>query len=134
MKVTVEIEAGICGFHTKAAANSPDDQNVSFDVQTDCEKIRQLGDLLKTQGPFDVFQEIGPSPGSKVMQAARSLCSPPVRGLAFVPSCLTGPPGSSSRSGIFHMSVRGRPSPPLLLPMVPVEQSTRCPSSRERSR
>jgi len=52
---------------------SPDDQNVSFDVQTDCEKIRHLGDLLKTQGPFDAFQEIGPSPGSAVMRAARSV-------------------------------------------------------------
>lgn len=73
MKATVEIDAGICGFRTTAAAISPDDQNVSFDVQTDCEKIRQLGDLLKTQDPFDAFQEIGPSPGSAVMRAARSV-------------------------------------------------------------
>jgi hypothetical protein len=51
---------------------SPDDQNVSFDVQTDCEKIRQLGDLLKSQGPVDAFQDIGPS-GSAVMRAARSV-------------------------------------------------------------
>jgi len=73
MKATVEIDAGICGFHTTAAVTSPDDQNVSFDVQTDCEKIRQLGDLLKAQGPFDAFQEIGPSPGSAIMRAARSV-------------------------------------------------------------
>ncbi len=73
MKVTVQIDAGVCGFHTSALATSPDDQNVSFGVQTDCEKIRQLGDLLKRQGPFDAFQEIGPSPGSKVLQGARSV-------------------------------------------------------------
>jgi hypothetical protein len=73
MNATVEIDAGICGFRTKASAVSPDEQNVSFDVQSDCEKIRQLGELLKAQGPFDAYQEIGPSPGSMVLQAARSV-------------------------------------------------------------
>ncbi|MBP7937631.1 MAG: hypothetical protein KA354_23565 [Phycisphaerae bacterium] len=73
MKATVEIDAGVCGFHTKASAVSLDDQNVSFEIQSDCEKIDQLGDLLKTQGPFDAFQEIGPEPGSALMQAARSV-------------------------------------------------------------
>ena len=73
MKATVEIEAGICGFRTTASVASPDDQNVSFAVQTDCEKVRQLGDLLSVQGPFDAFQEIGTLPGSAVMQAARSV-------------------------------------------------------------
>lgn len=58
---------------TTASAISQDDQNVSFEMQTDCEKIRRLGDLLKTQGPFDAFQEIGASPGSAVMQTARSV-------------------------------------------------------------
>lgn len=73
MKATVEIDAGICGFHTQASAVSPDDQNVSFEVQSDCEKIRQVGELLKAQGPFDAYQEIGPSPGSAVLRAAHSV-------------------------------------------------------------
>jgi hypothetical protein len=72
MNATVEIDAGICGFHTKASAVSPDDQNVSFDVQTDCEKVRRLADLLRAHGPLDAYQEIGPSPGSELLRMARS--------------------------------------------------------------
>ena len=71
MKSTVEIDAGICGFRTSAHAVSPDSQNVSFEVQSDCEKIRKLGDALKGKGVIDAFQEISPASESVLMGIVR---------------------------------------------------------------
>ena len=71
MKATVEIDAGICGFKTQAKVASEDSQNVSFEVETTCEKISKLGELLKARGPVDAYQEISPSSQSVVMSAIR---------------------------------------------------------------
>jgi hypothetical protein len=72
MKATVEIDAGICGFRTTATVTSPDSQDVSFEVQSDCEKIRKLGDDLKAKGTIDAYQEISPAKESVLMQAVRA--------------------------------------------------------------
>ena len=72
MKSTVEIDAGICGFKTTAAVASPDGQNVSFEVQSDCEKIRTLGEQLKGKGAIDAYQEISPAKESVLMQTVRT--------------------------------------------------------------
>ena len=72
MNANVNIDAGICGFHTTACATSQDDQNVSFEVESDCEKICQLGALLKEKGLIDAYQEISPSVESVVMCASRA--------------------------------------------------------------
>jgi hypothetical protein len=42
MKAESDIEAGICGFHTTARAESEDHQHVVLDIETDCEKIEKL--------------------------------------------------------------------------------------------
>jgi hypothetical protein len=73
MKATVEIDAGVCGFRTAASVTSPDGQFVTFGLETDCEKIRTLGAALKDRGPIDAFQEIGPSPGSAILQTVRTV-------------------------------------------------------------
>jgi hypothetical protein len=73
MKSKVRIEAGICGFQTDAAIQSDDDQMVAFDVQSGCEKIRSLGELLRGNGPIDAYQEIGPKGESVILGAARSV-------------------------------------------------------------
>src|ERR1035437_6730914 len=72
MKAKVDIEAGVCGFHTTASVSSQDDQNVTFTVDTDCDKIRQLGGTLQDKGLIDAYQEISPVRESVVMQAVRS--------------------------------------------------------------
>jgi hypothetical protein len=72
MKAKADIEAGICGLHTTASVTSEDDQNVAFDIDTDCDKIRQLGAALKDKGLIDAYQEISPAGESVVMQAVRS--------------------------------------------------------------
>ena len=71
MTAKVEIEAGICGFHTTIDATSADSQNVSFSVQSDCEKIRGLGQRLKALEPVDAYMEIHPSGTGRLMQTVR---------------------------------------------------------------
>jgi hypothetical protein len=71
MKAKVDIEAGVCGFHTTACVTSEDGQNVAFDVDTDCDKIRQLGAALKDKGLIDAYQEISPVGKSVVMQTVQ---------------------------------------------------------------
>ena len=72
MKSTVEIDAGVCGFRTMAIVISPDSQNVSFEVRSDCEKICAVGEQLKGKGPIDAYQEISPAKESVLMQTVRS--------------------------------------------------------------
>ena len=73
MKATVQIDAGVCGFQTTAFVTGDDDQAVSFELQSGCEKIRQLGGLLKTNGPIDAYQEISPATESVILQTVRSV-------------------------------------------------------------
>ena len=42
MTITVWIEAGVCGFRTQAKALSEDDQHVSFQIESGCDKIRSF--------------------------------------------------------------------------------------------
>lgn len=72
MKATVEIDAGICGFRTTATVSSLDGQDVSFEVQSDCDKIRLLGEQLRGKGAIDAYQEISPAKESVLMQTARA--------------------------------------------------------------
>jgi len=53
--VNTRIEAGICGFVTEIEASSEDSQHVSFKVNTDCEKIKNLSEKLIS---YDAYNEI----------------------------------------------------------------------------
>lgn len=72
MKSHIEVDAGICGFHTTVLASSPDDQNVSFEIASDCEKIRGIADALRAHGPVDAYAEVNPAGRSVVMGTARA--------------------------------------------------------------
>ncbi len=61
MKAKVEVDAGICGFHTTACVVSEDNQNVIFELDTPCDKIRQFGRVLKDKGLIDAYLEISPA-------------------------------------------------------------------------
>jgi len=50
-----KVEAGICGFITEIEANSEDSQHVTFKVNTDCEKIKNLSEKLNV---IDAYNEI----------------------------------------------------------------------------
>jgi hypothetical protein len=73
MKAVVKIDAGICGFQTAARVTADDDQKVTLDVQSDCQKIRRLGERLKDHGQIDAYQEISPAGESVILQTARSV-------------------------------------------------------------
>ena len=72
MRATVEIDAGVCGFKTAASARSLDGQNVSFEVQTDCEKIGQLAATLSGCHPLDAYQEINAARESVLLATVRN--------------------------------------------------------------
>jgi hypothetical protein len=72
MTSTVEIDAGICGFKTTAVVASEDGQAVSFEVQSDCEKIRDLGEQLRSKGAIDAYQEISTAKESVLMTTVRA--------------------------------------------------------------
>ena len=83
---SVEIDAGVCGFITRATVSSDDRQNVTFDVTSDCEKIVLLGETLRGLGAIDAYQEISPTAGESVLlRTARECFSGCCAGCAVPP-------------------------------------------------
>lgn len=66
--VKTKVEAGICGFITEIEADSDDEQNVSFKVKTDCEKIKKLSEKLPK---VDAYSEIGTGFDGELYKAIR---------------------------------------------------------------
>ena len=71
MNAKVRIDAGICGFQTAARVVSEDNQNVTFEIESDCGKVRAFAAVLKRRGPVDAFQEISSESESVVLSTAR---------------------------------------------------------------
>ena len=53
--VKTRVEAGVCGFVSDIEAYSEDSQNVSFKIETTCDKISKLSEKLPT---VDAYNEI----------------------------------------------------------------------------
>ena len=71
MKANAEIQAGICGFVTHVSAESEDNQNVNYEIKSNCEKIEALAAKLNKIQPVDAFQEISPTGEGKIMPVVR---------------------------------------------------------------
>jgi hypothetical protein len=71
MQARAEIDAGVCGFHTDVNTSSEDGMFVTFEVQSDCEKIRGLGEALAAGGPVNAYEEISPAGESVVLATVR---------------------------------------------------------------
>ena len=67
--VKTRVEAGICGFVTEIEASSEDSQHVSFKVDTDCEKIKNLSEKLNS---YDAYNEIRDGFDGELFKAIRS--------------------------------------------------------------
>ncbi len=80
MNARAEIQAGICGFHTTVYARTEDAQHVTFELETDCDKILQLSARVTALGPLDALREINPLNGSRLLETAR----------ASLPGCCAG--------------------------------------------
>ena len=71
MNARVEIDAGVCGFHTQATVYSEDDQNVTYEIFSDCENILGLSKAIAKIGSFDAYQEISPAGESNLLACCR---------------------------------------------------------------
>lgn len=74
MKCIARVQAGVCGFNTTVTADSPDDQMVRFDIETDCEKIAGLAEVLKGK-EIDGYDEIAKGSDGVVLSAVRASLS-----------------------------------------------------------
>ena len=72
MKVKVSVNAGVCGFITKAETKCEDGQFVDLAIESPCEKIQSLAKSLKDAGPIDAFQEISPSGESVILSTTHA--------------------------------------------------------------
>jgi len=68
MQAKAVIGAGVCGFTTTVVATSDDMQNVSFEIASDCENIRELAEGFPT---VDGYSEIGAGFDGAIHQAVR---------------------------------------------------------------
>jgi len=70
------VKAGVCGFVTTIVADSQDSQNVSFQIESDCDKITELASGLPV---VDAYSEIGAGfdgvVHERVKAVMRSCCS-----------------------------------------------------------
>jgi len=73
MRANAEIQAGICGFKTTCCAASEDDRSVTFEIESECEKIRAFAAKLKEKGEVDAFEEISAKGESVVLSTAREI-------------------------------------------------------------
>ena len=53
--VKTKVEAGVCGFVSDIEAYSEDSQNVSFKIETTCDKIRKMSEKITS---VDAYNEI----------------------------------------------------------------------------
>ena len=74
MKCVARVQAGVCGFTTAVTAESPDEQMVSFALETDCQKIAGLAEALRGK-EVDAYDEIHAGFDGVVMTAVRSSLS-----------------------------------------------------------
>lgn len=66
--VKATIKAGVCGFSTTVIATSDDMQNVSFQIESDCENVKQLAEGFPE---VDGYAEIGAGFDGAIHQAVR---------------------------------------------------------------
>lgn len=74
MKCFVRVQAGVCGFTTNVTSDAPDDQMVTFGIETDCQKIAGLAEALRGK-EIDAYDEIHAGFDGVVMTAVRAALS-----------------------------------------------------------
>lgn len=73
MLVNVDIQAGSCGFRTRGTAVGDDSQHVTFRIESDCPRIRALGQRLAAAGALDAYGEIDVRTESVLLATARAV-------------------------------------------------------------
>jgi hypothetical protein len=66
-----DIQPGICGFRTRARAETTDGRAVTISLETDCDNVARFAALLDEQSPLDAYNEINPRAENTVLAAGR---------------------------------------------------------------
>ena len=67
--INATVKAGVCGFVSRIAAESEDEQHVTIRIETDCDKIRKLAEALPN---LDAYAEIQAGHDGELMKAVRA--------------------------------------------------------------
>jgi len=73
MKACVDVEGGICGFKTTIRAEGDASANVTFRVESECEKVRAFGQALEAKGPVDGYAEIAEGADGVILSTSRGI-------------------------------------------------------------
>ena len=74
MKAHVDVDAGVCGFHTKAVLACDNGQHISScDISSDCENITCLAQSISLLLPLDSYLEISPVEGGRLLACCRDV-------------------------------------------------------------
>lgn len=66
-----DIQPGVCGFRTRARAETSDGRTVKIELETDCDNVVRFAALLEEQSPLDAYNEINPRAENTVLAAGR---------------------------------------------------------------
>lgn len=72
MQAEADIRPGICGFRTRAVAETSDGRAVQFDLETDCDNVKRFAEALAEQSPVDAYHEIDTRVDNTVLAVGRS--------------------------------------------------------------
>ena len=72
MKVTVDIDPGICNFVTTVYATTNDSMHVDIQIVSECQSILELAKSLKDKMPIDAYQELSPKE-SAILETGRKI-------------------------------------------------------------
>lgn len=95
MNTKTHIDAGICGFLTAVVMECQDNQQVTLQIESTCDKIKKLAAVIMSQNPVDAYVEILPTGRSIILKVASEqltgCCAGCVVPAAFLRPCRLRP-------------------------------------------
>jgi hypothetical protein len=73
MNARAKIDPGICQFHTVVTVESEDSQHVTFEIETQCESIKELAIQINEISPVYAIGTLGPDENPILSRARRLL-------------------------------------------------------------
>jgi hypothetical protein len=73
MAAKVKVDPGVCGFEAEIVASTEDGMTVDLEIESDCQTIKELAQLLKDKTPLDAYQELSPESESEILALCRPL-------------------------------------------------------------
>ena len=73
MKTRTKIAPGICNFDAVVTASTEDDQNVTFEFDSECETIKAFAKLVEGISPVDAIMTLGPEENPILLEGRKLL-------------------------------------------------------------